>query len=91
MRTTSCAMRTSPSTARTIEQLLESEVVHMGQVVEFPGVLGSGEKRIDAATRLQCLLMAESNEERAQLCTKDQAPLRKLFEMNAQLLKDIAR
>lgn len=63
----------------------------MGQVVEFPGVLGSGEKRIDAAKRLECLLMAESNEDRAQLCTPDQQALRKFLEMNAQLFKDIAR
>jgi hypothetical protein len=63
----------------------------VGKVLEFPGVLGSGEKRIDAAKRLECLLMAELNEERAELCAPDQQALKTLFEMNARLFKEIAR
>jgi hypothetical protein len=63
----------------------------VGQILQFPGVLGSGEKCIDAAKRLECLLMAESNEERAELCAPDQQALKTLFEMNARLFKEIAR
>jgi hypothetical protein len=63
----------------------------MGKVLDFPGVIGSGEKRIGADLRLQALLMAEANEERAELCTKDQAPLKTLFQLNAKLLREVAR
>lgn len=41
--------------------------------------------------RTQCLLLATMNDERAELCTKDQPALRKFFEMNAALLKSLAR
>jgi hypothetical protein len=63
----------------------------MGKVLEFPGVLGSGEKRIGADVRLQAQLLAEMNEERAGLCAKDQQALRKFFEMNARFLRELSR
>lgn len=63
----------------------------MGKVLDFPGVIGSGEKRIGADTRLQALLLAEANDERAELCTTNQPALRLFFEMNAKFYREIAR
>lgn len=42
------------------------------------------------AERMQSLLLAEMNQERAELCSKDLPGLRKLFEMNAQFLRSLA-
>lgn len=47
-------------------------------------------KFISAADRLQALMLAQMNEERAGLCSKDQGPLRAFLEMNAKFLKRIA-
>lgn len=49
-----------------------------------------GDKTITAKDRLEALLMAEINEEKAQLCSKDQGPLRTTFEMNAKLFRRLA-
>jgi hypothetical protein len=49
-----------------------------------------GDKTITAKDRLEALLMAEINEEKARLCSKDQGPLRVTFEMNAKLFRRIA-
>lgn len=47
-------------------------------------------KFISAADRLQALMLAQMNEEKADLCAKGQEPLRVFFEMNAKFLKRIA-
>jgi hypothetical protein len=49
-----------------------------------------GDKTITSKDRLEALLMAEINEEKALLCSKDQGPLRTAFEMNAQLFRRLA-
>lgn len=47
-------------------------------------------KTISVETRWQALVLATMNQERAELCTKEQVPLRTFFEMNAKFLKEIA-
>ncbi|MBX6381474.1 MAG: hypothetical protein IRZ07_00665 [Microbispora sp.] len=47
-------------------------------------------KTITASDRWQALVLAKMNEERAELCAKDQGPLRVLFEMNAKFLMRVA-
>lgn len=47
-------------------------------------------KPLTAEERLECLLLAKMNEERAELCTADQPGIRRFFEMNAKLLHKVA-
>lgn len=47
-------------------------------------------KLLSAQDRLEALLMAEMNDERATLCASDQQALRKMFEMNATLFRRLA-
>lgn len=47
-------------------------------------------KTITAALRLQALLLAQMNQERAELCGRGQEGLKTMFDMNAQLLTRIA-
>lgn len=47
-------------------------------------------KIISASLRLQALMLAKMNEERAQLCGNGQEGLRAIFDMNAKLLMRIA-
>lgn len=47
-------------------------------------------KPLSPAERLECLLLAKMNEEKAELCTKDQPGIRTFFEMNAKLLHKVA-
>lgn len=51
----------------------------------------AGSKEITAAERFQALLLAEMNEERAGLCADSQPGLRKMFEMNTEFLRSIAK
>lgn len=48
-------------------------------------------KTISASDRLQALVLAQMNDERAELCSKDQSPLRVFFEMNSKFLMSIAK
>lgn len=48
-------------------------------------------REITAKERLQCSLSASLNEGYAELCTPDQATLRKVFEENAALLRSLAQ
>lgn len=45
---------------------------------------------LSASERMECLLLAKMNEEKAELCTKDQPGIRAFFEMNAKLLHKVA-
>lgn len=47
-------------------------------------------KTITAALRLQAMMLAKMNEERAELCGRGQEGLKTIFDMNAQLLMRIA-
>jgi hypothetical protein len=47
-------------------------------------------KTISAQTRWQALVLATMNDERAEVCSSEQAALRAFFEMNSKFLKDIA-
>jgi hypothetical protein len=47
-------------------------------------------KTISADQRWQALLLATMNQERAELCSKEQGPLRTFLEMNAKFLMEIA-
>lgn len=47
-------------------------------------------KTISAQTRWQALVLATMNDERAEVCSADQAALRAFFEMNSKFLKEIA-
>jgi len=49
------------------------------------------DKRISAELRLQCLLQAAANDERAQLCMRDLPALKVFFEINAKLLREVAK
>jgi hypothetical protein len=46
---------------------------------------------VSVEERTQALLLACMNDERAQLCSKDQPALRAFFEMNAQFLRSLAQ
>lgn len=48
-------------------------------------------KTISAALRLQALILATMNEERAEICGPDQPALRLFLEQNAKVLKEIAK
>jgi hypothetical protein len=62
----------------------------VAEILTFPG-RDTGDKRISADLRLQCLLQAQMNEERAELCPKELGALRKFFEINAQILREVAK
>ena len=47
-------------------------------------------KFISAADRLQALVLATMNEEKAEACSPEQQPLRVFLEMNAKFLKRVA-
>ncbi len=47
-------------------------------------------KTISAELRFQALILATMNEERAEVCSTQQQPLRVLLEQNVKLLKEIA-
>lgn len=47
-------------------------------------------KTISASDRWQALVLATMNDERAEVCSPDQAALRAFFEMNSKFLKEIA-
>lgn len=48
------------------------------------------DKVISPALRMQALLQATMNDEKAELCSADQPALRKFFEINAALFREIA-
>ena len=48
------------------------------------------EVKITAREQLECLMLAQMNQEKAQLCTKDQAALAAFFLVNAQMLMKVA-
>lgn len=48
-------------------------------------------KTISAQTRWQALVLATMNDERAEACSPQQAPLRTFLEMNSKFLKEIAK
>lgn len=48
-------------------------------------------KFISVATRMQALMLAQMNDEKAELCGKGQEPLRAFFEMNSKFLMEIAK
>lgn len=50
----------------------------------------TGDKVLTAKDRLEALLMARVNEEKALLCSPDQGPLRAAFEINAELFRRLA-
>ena len=52
---------------------------------------GESIRILTAKERLQALVLAAMNEERAELCSADQPALRKVFEMNAALLRSFAQ
>ena len=58
--------------------------------VERKSIKPSAAKIISAADRLEALLAAEMNEERAGLCRADQPALRAMFDMNAALFRRLA-
>jgi hypothetical protein len=61
-------------------------------VVDFPGVKKLLEPRVlTPEERTQCLLLATMHDERAEVCARDQAALRKFFEMNAEFLRSLAQ
>lgn len=45
---------------------------------------------ITAEERAECVALAEMNEERATLCSPEQAALKKFFELNATQLRKLA-
>ncbi len=57
-------------------------------IIKFPNARES--KVLSPHDRLEALLLAEMNEERAGLCAKGQEGLRTIFEMNAKLLRRLA-
>ncbi len=57
-------------------------------ILKFPNAREP--KQLSPHDRLEALLLAEMNEERAQLCRKGQEGLRTIFEMNAKLLRRLA-
>lgn len=58
------------------------------EIITFPG--SDGTKVLTAHDRLEALMAASMNEERAMLCGPGQPALRTLLEMNAALFKRIA-
>lgn len=48
-------------------------------------------RQLTADERMQCLLLAAMNDDRASLCAKRQEALRALFEMNANFLRSLAQ
>lgn len=48
-------------------------------------------KFISVADRMQALMLAQMNDEKADLCTKGQEGLRAFFEMNSKFLMEIAK
>lgn len=47
-------------------------------------------RSLTAKERMECLLLALMNEEKAGFCTKEQAGLRTFLNMNAALLRKVA-
>lgn len=47
-------------------------------------------RELTSAERMQAQLLAEMNDDRASLCTKDQPALKTFFQMNAAFLRAIA-
>lgn len=65
----------------------------MGDIIELPNVKGTRIqecKLIRPHERLQALVMAIANEERAALCSPDQPALREFLLQNAALLRSFA-
>lgn len=58
-------------------------------IIKFPNA--SEPKVLTPQDRLEALLLAEMNEERAQLCGKESPGLRTFFEMNAKLFRRLAK
>jgi hypothetical protein len=48
-------------------------------------------RKAKASLQLQALLLAQMNEEKAGLCTKEQAGIREFLLMNAKLLREVAK
>ena len=48
------------------------------------------DKILTAKDRMEALLMAAVNDDRAALCSREQPALRKVFEMNAELFRRLA-
>ena len=48
-------------------------------------------RKAKASIQLQALILAQMNEEKAALCTKDQAGIREFLLMNAKLLREVAK
>jgi hypothetical protein len=48
-------------------------------------------RQAKASLQLQALLLAQMNEEKAALCTKEQAGIREFLLMNAKLLREVAK
>lgn len=48
-------------------------------------------RRAKASLQMQALLMAQMNEEKAAMCTKEQAGIRAFLLMNAKLLHEVAK
>lgn len=59
----------------------------MGTVTDITPRLPS---ELTARDRLQCLIMAQMNEERAEMMRDDQPALKAFFQMNAELLRHVA-
>lgn len=57
-------------------------------IIKFPNAREP--KVLTPHDRLEALLLATINDERAQLCAKGQEGLRTIFEMNAKLLRRLA-
>lgn len=47
-------------------------------------------KTISADLRLQALILATMNRERAEACSQEQLPLRRFLEQNAKVLMEVA-
>lgn len=48
-------------------------------------------RRAKASLQMQALLMAQLNEEKAAMCTEQQAGIREFLLMNAKLLHEVAK